>query len=273
MIIHAYFTDGLLNYAKLFLESFKYHNGEKYKIVLTTRDLTPNQIGQIKKWYGNLEIINKPLDYQKISQMSGIPIPQLKKCKREVETGIATEKMKNHVKWKQYISIEDRYRDSVMEVMKKYKNTEDYLVHFDIDMYIRKPLDDLFRIIKQNDFTITFRLKLKSEWQRVFGCLFGIKLDNKGFQFMKEWHSQIDKIPLKRKPFGYGQTSCYYAYKALKNKGFKWGNIPESYIARRINNKKNQNAAIWSGNYVVLGKNKCLELSRKDFNKHKGEKK
>lgn len=267
MIIHCYFTEGLTYYALLLLESFKYHNGEKYKFVLTTRDLNEKQEAQLRNKYNNLDIINKPINWQKICTEVGFNKSKILNCKKEVETRTARHIKPDLVKWKQYISIKDRYRDSITEVMKKYPDAG-HILHFDADMYVRKPLDDLFTLIERNDFTITFRLDTGPEWRRVFGCLLGIAVNEKGFLFMDTWRKYIDDIPLAKTPFGYGQTSCYYTYKELKYSDISWGNIPEEYIGKSME----ENAAIWSGNNVKHGKTKIKDLSLNDFKKIKKEK-
>lgn len=265
MIIHSYLTNGFVDYAKLFLESFKYHNGEKYKMVLTTRDVGKKHRDEFRSIYNNIDIINGHIDYELIAKRTGFSVEEIKRYKHQVEQSSITFKMKKPLRWKQYISIEDRYRNSIVEVMEKYKGKEDYLIHFDSDMYIREPLDFLFDLVQKNDFTIMFRLNRGPEWQKIFGCLLGIKIDEKGFKFMETWRKHIDAYPLNKKPDGYGQTSCYYAYRDLKDDGYKWGNIPEKYIARRMNKKK----PIWSGNNVAYGKTRALQMSREDFDKIK----
>jgi len=265
MLIHSYFTDGLFEYACLLIESFKYHNGEDMKFVLTTRDLNEEQIEYLNKIYKNIDVINNPLDYERVSRMTGMSKEDIIMCKNQVEKRATrsgnAEFMARMIKWKQFASIEDRYRDSIIEVMQKYKD-EDFLMHLDADMYIRKPLDDLFNLIRNNDFTITFRLKEKPH-RRVFGCLLGVGINDRGTTFMKAWRKRIDNVHFKKKPKGYGQTSCYLAFMDLKDSGLKWGNIPEEYIGKR--NEKN--APVWSGN--LGSKKNNMESGWNDFKKIK----
>jgi hypothetical protein len=261
MLVHCYFTDGLFEYACLMIESFKYHNGEDMKFVLTTRDLKEKQIEHLNKIYSNLDIINEPLDYKRLERLTGITKEEALKVKKEVEMGKTFGESKKMMMWKRFASIDDRYRNSIVEVMSKYKK-EGSILHFDADMYIRKPLDDLFELVENNDFTITFRIK-EIDRRKVFGCLLGIKTNKNGFAFMNAWKKRIDEIPSTEKPRGYGQYSCYLAYTDLKNSNIKWGNIPEKYIGKR----SEENAPVWSGNN---GSKKYNIISgREDFKKIK----
>ena len=155
MLIHAYLTDGFYPWAKFFLKSFGRIHGEEIKIVLSTRDLAMYQILELQLCYKNLVVQNEKLDYAKAAKRSGLSIPYLKELKNEVETKHVTEK---NVIWKQFIAVEDRARDSIIGVMEQFPDTK-YIIHFDIDLYFRKPIVQLCDIIADNDISIRFRLK------------------------------------------------------------------------------------------------------------------
>jgi hypothetical protein len=256
MIIHSYCTQGYYPWAKIFLESFKLQHNENYKIILSTRDLSNDEVEFLKRIYSNLEVRNKILDLEEISLKSGVDIFKLKQYKEETEHGIASEENKI---WKQAISVEDRYRDSIVDVMQTNMD-EKYLIHFDIDLLFRKPLNQLFEIISTNDITIRFRLQKKIA-RKVCGGLIGFKLDDKIFHFMHRWKKYIDEIPLNLKPLGYGQTSFYYAYEDLKDY-YKWGTIPSSYLSTR----HSHDDEIYSAN-TIAGKDHLLKFFRSELNK------
>ena len=259
MIIHAYLKDGFYSWAELFIKSFIFYHGNDHKIFLSTRGLTEEQVYNLLSLYPDLYVSNKFLNIKKIANRARMNIDNILKLKKHIETNAVTKKS---FIWKQAISVEDRYRNSILEAMNFYPD-EKYLVHFDIYMYFRKHLKDLFKIITSNKISIKFRLKSKLN-RKVMGGLIGFKLGDKTQKFMRKWIYYIDDLPLYKKPLGYGQTSFYYAYRDLKDE-YKWGNIPSKFISPRFLETDD----IWSGNNTN-GKVKNLKLCINDFYK-KGE--
>jgi len=254
MIIHSYLTDGFYEWAKIFVKSYIYHNGEENKIFLSTRNLTDNQIKELSKISDCVNVKNKPLNIRRIANRAKMSVSKILTLKNHIEKKCVTER--TYI-WKQAISVEDRYRNSILEAMNFYPD-EDYLIHFDIDMYFRRHLQDLYDIVMANDISIKFRLKSKLN-RKVMGGLIGFKLNDKTKEFMTRWIHHIDKIPLYNKPMGYGQTSFYYTYVELKDK-FDWGVIPDHFISPRFLSDD----AIWSAN-TKNGKTKNLKLCQEDF--------
>ena len=256
MIIHTYLTDGFFDWGKLFLQSYKYHNGEDKRIIMDTRDLNAKQIKQLKGIYGNLEVKNEPLDFKDISKRARIDEEKLKALKAKVERQSVDKESKY---WKLYISVEDRYRNTIKRVMEENRK-EDYLLHMDIDMYVRNKLDFLFNFIKDYDISIRFRNKKGKETndnRKVLGNIIGFRICDDVLDFMDTWRKHIDAIPLYHKYKGYGQASFWYAYLEHKN-NLVWGDIPETAKA------KAPNAILWTGNKG--GKDKQLKKCREDFN-------
>jgi len=258
MIIHSYLTDGFYDWAELFVKSFIYHHDNTHKIFLSTRGLTEEQIEKLQSVSPNLHISNKKLNLKEIANRAKVPVNKILKLKNHIENEAVT---KNTYIWKQAISVEDRYRNSIIEAMNFYSD-EDYLIHFDIDMYFRKHLQDLFDIVTLNDISIKFRLKSKIS-RKVMGGLIGFKISKKTRQFMKRWVHHIDAIPLDKKPLGYGQTSFYLTYCDMKDE-LKWGYVPSRFISPRFTEAD----VVWSGN-TKAGKAKNLIRCVEDFTKRK----
>ena len=255
MVIHSYLTSGFYKWAELFIKSYRLYHDEK--IFLSTRGLDTQQIQKLQS-LPDVTVSNKELDVKMIANRAKLPVKKILKLKKHIENGAVT---KQTFIWKQAISVEDRYRNSILEAMDEYPE-EDFLVHFDIDMYIRKPLNDLFRIIKKNDITIKFRLKSKIN-RKVMGGLIGFKISEKTRIFMERWIYYIDSKPLYQKPLGYGQTSFYLTYCDFKN-DLSWGNVPSSFISPRFQ----ETDAIWSGN-TKDGKTKNFSVCMNDFQKRR----
>lgn len=260
MLIHTYFTDGFLGFGKVFIKSFKKFHGEEMPMIVSTRNLNPKQIKEIENMYKNITVLNERIPMKKISRLTRKDIPTLKRYKHEIEYEHINGK--GNVVWKQYISVEDRYRNSIVEAM-KYCGDEKYMMHIDSDSYVRKSLDPIFNVIMENDVTLIFRLDRPKMNRKIFGSLSGYKLGAKANLFMKAWIEHIDALPLSKKPIGYGQTSCYYAYRDLKNSDIKWGTIPKMWVKSNLNPK----SLIWSGNHS-RGKTKTVKIFEKELKKN-----
>lgn len=257
MIIHSYFTDGLYRWAVLFLKSFRKFHDEDIKIIFTTKDLDFDKRNLLKSLYPSLEIRNQQIDYQDFSVRTKKNIEEIKQMKHDTEHGSFS------VLWKQFISVEDRYRKSIIDVIEDYIQTEHtHMLHLDIDMYFRGNIGELFKIIESNDISIFFRSKTdkkyKNECRRVLGSVIGFKLEEKIKGFMDVWFKHIDSIPLIEKPRAFGQTSFYRAFLETQHK-FKFGNIPIKYS----DPIQNDDAVIWAGNKGDKDRN--LKLFEKHF--------
>jgi hypothetical protein len=85
-IIHTYFTEGYYDWARLFVESLKKSNGQKYKLILSSRNLDQGRINQLKQLYKGVDIRNKNLDYNELAKRAGIKKDKLMQFKAETET-------------------------------------------------------------------------------------------------------------------------------------------------------------------------------------------
>jgi hypothetical protein len=257
MIIHAYLTNGFFPWAKFFMESYKFHNGVDKKIILSTFDLNKEQIDSLYNTYPNLEVQNSTFNIEQMSKKSGVPFKTLLKYKDQIERKHVNEKNKV---WKLMVAGDSRIK-CVRDIVKSNMN-EDYIVHCDIDMYIRSPLNDLFEFIK--DYDIAMRLRLDSKINRkVWITIQCYKPSKISLDFLNRWIKYIDDVkPLKRVK-GYGQTSCYYAYKETKN-SCKFGNLPNNFVSAQ----RRPDDFIWSAN-THAGKTKNLQIFKDDFRKMK----
>lgn len=255
LIIHTYFTNGMFEWAKFLLTTFKHFHGEEIPFLLSSRDLSSSQFVELHKTYKKMILINKPLDLDDMSKRTNVSKENLLKYKKEIETDHIKDK--GTTLWKQLISVEDRYKNSILEAMDIFLGGK-YMLHMDVDMYIRGHLRELFELITQHDISIRFRLKSKPN-RRVQGGIIGFRLGDKAQEFMRKWIHYIDLINIKDKPAGYGQTSFYMAYENLKDK-YSWGDVPLKFISPHLR----PDDIIWSAN-STKGKDKNLEIFKKDF--------
>lgn len=228
MIINAYLTDGYLDWGKIFVKSYTYHNGSDDKMILLTRNLNNKQIKSLYDLRKNIEIRNIDLDFKKLSKRAKVEKDKLLSYKKE------TEKVKvsgNNKVWKLMIAGDERIK-AIYNLMKEMEEG-DHLFHVDIDTYVLGKFDKLIEETKKNDFSTIFRInkqirrrgKVFRENRATLICVMGFTINKYSKEFMKRWIHYIDKVPPIARKKGYGQTSCYYAVKDISKKypNFKWG--------------------------------------------------
>lgn len=237
MLIHSYMTDGFFDFGKALLLSFKHFHGESIPFLFTTRNFSEKQIDELHSLYDNLIVSNTQIDMQMLSKNINVPLKDLQRYKWQVENVFVK---KESIIWKQFISVEDRYRNSLQDA---FSICNDAFIHMDADSLIVNPLDSLFRIVERNDVSLIFRPQHSLRF-KIFGCLMGFKFGLEADKFLETWRKYIDAIPLAKKPRGYGQTSCWKAYSELSDSDIKWGQIPKTFVHPR----PNPSALILQGN-------------------------
>lgn len=230
MIINVYFTNGYIEWGKIFIKSYTYHNGTNDKMIVTTRNLNKKQIKILKGLRNNIEVRNKNLNLTKLAKKANIDVQKLRNYKNE------TEKVKvnqNNKVWKLMIAGDERIK-SIYKLMCEMDEGK-HLLHFDADTYIKNNVSKIKNIIKNNDFSTIFRIqkqikrrgKVFREHRATLICVMGWTINKYSKEYMERWIHYIDKVPPKERKKGYGQTSSYYAYQDISKKypNFKWGQL------------------------------------------------
>lgn len=249
MIIHTYATDGYTGWLNFFLETLKAQHDQKWKVVIDGRDLKDVDINGIKKTYNNVIIKNKSLDYKDFIKRSGLSKSQVFENKNRTEKNKSINE-KNNIMWKQFISVEDRYRNTIIDTINEHRD-EDYIFHFDADTYIRKPIDPLINMVYENDISTIFReqfwnhKELSKKLKVIHGCFMAFKICPEIDYFFNVWQNIIDSLSLKEKPMGFGQISFYEAYLKTKN-DYKWGKIPKDWFFNKGGHNY-KDCMVWTG--------------------------
>jgi len=252
MILHSYLTDGFYPWAEFYLESLRRWH-PNIPVLLSTRNLKPEQIRKLESVH-NVTVENEDLTYEKLAKRANLDLNQMMKLKNEVETVHVTDKNKI---WKLMIAADDRVK-CMVDVVKRMEGQVDYVLHTDIDMYFRSKLDDLFDIASTHDVSLRFRLKSK-ESRKILISVQAYKPCQSSYDFLDRWVKYIDDITPPKRPLGYGQTSCYYAYRDFVNK-IDWGKIPARFATAQWGEKD----VIWAAN-TMKGKTENLKTFRQDF--------
>lgn len=258
MILHAYFTDGFFDWALFYLETFRYYNGLRYYVVFDTVGLTPEQVNQLCVIYPKLTVFNKELDLADFSRRANIATKRIARYKYECENEYVNPANKV---WKLMTAGEDRVK-CLRDLMSRYQGKEFYVLHTDIDVYFRGEVQPLINKISRYDIALRIKWKSNPIKTRMSIGLIGLRMNLKVFWFMEEWAKQIDKVPPAKRPIGYGQISCWEAYKATRHDKIIWGTLPKAY---GNHGKTKSGAKLWSGNLHGVGKVEVLRRFRADF--------
>ncbi len=241
--LYAFFSDGLYEFAETFVDSLKFHHGEDLHIILETLDLNDEQTERLRTSYENLDLRNRPIDLSHYTDLLDVGVETIRRWKHEVENVVTSNE---NYKWKILMSVEERYR-SVTRIAAEAK-AAGYagLIHADIDLYFRRPLDDFIDIVRSHDVSIFFREGAQEKF-RVLGAYMGFSLTESTAAFLNSWAAHIDSLKPKEKPRGFGQTSFYRAY--LEHEGTcKWGRLDQIPKGPKISKNRDPEADIWIGN-------------------------
>ena len=237
MLIHSYLTNGdiLVDFAVLFLQSLKKWNRDRYSVLFEGRDLSKKQIKKIKSIYEKIEIINKEIDYEYIEKSLGVSVERIKKMKRDCEIKSVNVGISGSVPWKQFISVEDRYRKTIKSGLEYCQNNNiKHMMHFDIDTCFYSSLLPIEEIVRKHDVTLQFRWRpeRRLDKTKIAGGFLGFKCNENSYKFIDKWIEIIDMKSLKNKPKGYGQLSLFRTYQSMEE-NVDIGIVPYDWSATR----------------------------------------
>ncbi len=257
-MIHAYFTNGMFDNAKVFLQSLYKSNSDRWPVLLDTRDLTKCQVEELHEYYPILEVQNKKLDMELLAKRAAVPVETLWKYRRQVEKQHVTI---NNKVWKLMIAAEDRPR-TLLRLLKK-KRTGDVVMHFDIDTLFRKPILTLYLEAAKYDCCLLLRPKINPMKARITISTMAWQKTTMTMKFFKRWMYWLDYCPPPRRPIGYGQTSCWYAYEELY-KDLKCYTLPAEWAYPGGNKASN---IIWTGAIHKLKKSDCATQFKEEMDR------
>jgi len=255
-MIHAYFTNGMINNAEIFLRSLYKTNGDQFPVLLSTRDLTVGQMGDLHCLHPRLEIENETLDMDSLAKRAQVSTKTLWKYRRQVENQYISPKNKV---WKLMIAAEDRPR-ALYDVLQRGGN--DYpLLHFDIDTLFRKDISPLLPHAMANECCLLLRPNIQPIKARItISTMTWRKTDNT-MKFFERWFHWLDGCPPPFRPIGYGQTSCWFAFEELE-KELVYYKLPPEWAYPGGNKPSN---FIWTGAVHKLSKKDCAIKFEKEM--------
>ena len=117
MIFHTYLTDGYFEWAKLLIKSLKKTNGEDNAfVIVSSRNLKPEQCDELESLYKDLRVFNKNLNFKKMAKRARVDEDTLMRYKNKVETIKVDRESKV---WKLMIAAEDRLKE-ILSILNLY---------------------------------------------------------------------------------------------------------------------------------------------------------
>ncbi len=261
MLIHSFVTDGYYDFAVSMLKSFKTHHGDHIGFLLHTKDLNEKQILVLKNTYKELTIKNSETDWEWLTQQSGMTKNKLLKGKFEVEKLGTSYRSRAFAHWKHYISIYSRYKDAIADVF-NFVSEGEHVLHLDIDLFINRPIDKIFNLIKLADVSLLLRPTYTPEWRKVYGCIMGFTVNDSSREFMEKVREHILQPEFKEISKGWGQTVFWRAYNDLKKSDIRFAQIPKACIYKGFN-KKSLILSANNGRFKQLTAKKYNQMAKK----------
>lgn len=270
MLVHSYLTNGFVKMGEVFLKSLRMVSAPYYLPVwLEGRSLSFEDMELLYSSYPRelLHINNQPLNMKRLALKAGVTLKQLQTFKKQCEGRYVSNKNKV---WKLMIAGDDRVK-SLNKLLYSWKIPEnespkwagfnlEYIAHFDIDTLFRKPLDMVPKMLEDVNIYLKLRPGHNIVKARItIDCIL-IKPANDVRLFFDRWIHYIDKVPPLERPIGYGQASCWLAFKEVERK-LNYGTLPLSFGLPGRNKKGD---IIWTGNVHKLAKDDCVEKFKKE---------
>lgn len=261
MLIHSYLTNGFVKMAEVFLKSLKQITYPQCPhVCLETRNLSYDDFIVLRSSYPDvyLEIHNKKIDMEAWAKRAEISVKKLEAYKQQCEQRYVSQRNKV---WKLMVAAEDRPR-ALCERLFEPDRTIDFIAHFDIDTLFRLPIDVIPRMMEDTDIWLKLRPKHNVVKARItIDCIL-VKPTEMVKLFFDRWFHYLDIVPPRKRPIGYGQTSCWLAFEEVKDK-LNYKKLPLIFgLPGR--NKKDQ--IVWTGNIHRMGKDDCVEMFKKEAN-------
>jgi hypothetical protein len=248
IIVHAYLTDGFFELAKTFVESYFLFND--IPMHLDTRGLTEEQCLDLVKIVNNkapegaLTLSNRSIDYNDLSQKTGINVPTLKRYKSEVENrfGLPANELDMDAKvWKLLHAGEARIKAMYAQLKQR-----DAVIQFDIDTLFRGNISVLKQLAERFDFAAKIRLGNTPKIAISIGLVI-YQNTRATCRWIDQWLSIIDSVPPVQRPLGFGQISCYNAFQVHKD-NLKYIDLIKNYPRFGIPWTNGPTDLIWTAN-------------------------
>jgi len=255
LIVHTYYTAGMHELAKVFVESFCFHHANDHTpLFIDAIGIDDKMKEDLYYRYPIIKVKKRPYNLEAMSKRSNVPIKTLEKWREQVEHGYVTEQNRA---WKLMIAGEDRVL-KVYNMLREFPDEPDALiVHFDIDTLFRANINDIVDEMKGYDVGLKLRPNINPVKARITIDMMALHITPDTRHWLSDWIRTSCSMPPKQRPIGWGQTSCWIAYEAAtKDKRLKALTLPLKY---GLPGRNKPNDVVWCGNVHKLTKDDCAK--------------
>ena len=199
-MFHTFATEGFAAWAELFLEAIHFHYGDRVHVLLDGYGLSDDAVATLTRIHGNLRIRNQPEKFEELADKAGVDMATVQRWKKEIEEGATT----NENFWfKSFISDDQRYRSMDNVLNYASSNGFSYLVHADVDIYIRDRLDRIGPSLENHDLGLFIRQEITDT--KPLGAFLAFRVGAGATSFVDTWMAEIDSVPFTGRKRGWGQ--------------------------------------------------------------------
>lgn len=259
VLFHTVVTEGYIAWAELYIEALRSIYGDDVPIRIDAFNISHESEKFLRKSHGNLDLHTTYETWEEISDNTNVNINKLLLWKEEIEHGRINDE---NFWYKIYITVNQRYRRMLHIVDDTIRKGYDFLLHTDVDLYLRNRLDNFLENIYDSniDFAAYFRDTSKCIY-KILGAFLVIRLNQNINIFMKEWMAQIDNYPYAKRWRGFGQSVIWYAYQNTKDK-LNIADIHEINDAPVYSKKFDIKSDIWLNSNSFIKSNSIKSLPR-----------
>jgi len=274
IIVHSYYTRGMHELAKVFVESFCYfHIENEVPLLITALGITAEQRRELVDLYPFIGLSVRQMPMKKWALECGVPVAKLKKWRREIEGDYVTKENKA---WKLLTAGGDRVHEvrRLVDTLRPHRHptssahTEpDMLVHFDIDTLFRKSVIPIETEMNGYDVGLKLRRRINPIKARITIDMMAIRRTPNAMLWLELWTAIINGVHPLEKPQGFGQSSCWQAFTEAEAKGLTALSLHLKYGLPGRNRDDN---IVWNGNVHKLKKDDCVAYFREELDRLRG---
>lgn len=261
VIAHTYYTAGMHELAKVFVDSFcYYHTNDHIPLFIDAVGITDAMKDDLFHRYPYVTVRHHSYAMDRKAKKCGVSVDTLKEWRNQVEHNFVTQKNRA---WKLMIAGEDRVAAVFYATKHIACDPNVLLAHFDIDTLFRSSIASLEQEISGCDVALKLRPAVMPIKARITIDMMALWATANTNRWLADWLRQIHNVAPLERPIGFGQISCWEAYKqALDEDRLNAVTLPLKYGLPGRNKPAD---AIWCGNVHNLTKDKCSILFGKEL--------
>lgn len=262
LIAHTYYTAGMHELAKVFMESFcHFHVNNAVPLIVEGVGIDERQERELKYAYPFTNVRRHEYRMEGWARECGVPVKTLRDWRKQIEHGYVTQDSRV---WKLLTAGGQRVemvRDTLRGMITP--NQDNLLVHFDIDTLFRGSILPLVEEMEGYDVGLKLRPTIQPVKARITIDVMALRADDRTHMWLLDWTNVILETPPMQRPIGFGQSSAWQAYEqAVQAYNLKALTLPLKY---GLPGRNKADDVVWCGNVHKLTKDDCAVMFREEL--------